>query len=81
MSESTYRIVRYRQEGENRVVKTGLSLEEAQAWCQRDDTRGDGWFDGYTLENPTPEELAEREETELRLLRMVDLSKKLGEKQ
>ena len=26
------------------VVET---LEEAQEHCQRDDTHGDGWFDGY----------------------------------
>ena len=26
------------------VVET---LEEAQAWCSREDTHGERWFDGY----------------------------------
>lgn len=49
----TYRIVRFRFDspGENEIIDTGLTLEEAQAWCQRDDTHGDGWFDGYTEES------------------------------
>jgi hypothetical protein len=44
---STYSIVRFRQDGDNDVVVRGLTLEQAQAHCQRDDTHGDGWFDGY----------------------------------
>jgi hypothetical protein len=52
----TYRIVRYRQHGEPTVIKLGLTLEQAQEWCQRDDTRGDGWFDGYTLNTPPDED-------------------------
>lgn len=36
--------------GHREVIKTGLSLEDAQAHCQRDDTHGDGWFDGYDKE-------------------------------
>jgi len=62
----TYKIIRFRFEDKNaemraklrggrpdgRVlpVKTGLTLEEAQAHCQREDTHGDGWFDGYEAE-------------------------------
>ena len=30
------------------TVKTGLTLEEAQAYCKREDTHGEGWFCGYT---------------------------------
>ena len=48
--EQTYRIVRFKQTGEPRVIKEGVSLEEAQEHCQRDDTHGDGWFDGYESE-------------------------------
>jgi len=61
----TYKIIRFRFEGRNRVIKRGLTLEEAQAHCQRDDTRkaetrvnSDGstserviWFDGYEGES------------------------------
>jgi hypothetical protein len=49
---TTYKIVRFSQDldGENKVIKTGLTLDEAQEWCKRDDTHGDGWFDGYTEE-------------------------------
>ena len=47
----TYKIVRFHfsQPGPT-TVKTGLTLEEAQAHCQRDDTHGEGWFDGYDLD-------------------------------
>jgi len=47
---NTYKIIRFRFEGKNRTIKKGLTLEEAQEHCQRDDTKGDGWFDGYTEE-------------------------------
>jgi len=43
----TYKIIRMRFEGKNRVIKRGLTLEEAQEHCRREDTHGDGWFDGY----------------------------------
>ena len=48
----TYKIVRYYRDGEDiaQVQKTGLTLEEAQAHCSREDTHGEGWFDGYTKE-------------------------------
>lgn len=46
----TYKIVRFHKDGENEVIATGLTLEEAQEHCRRDDTRGDDWFDGYDYE-------------------------------
>ena len=47
---TTYSIIRYHQNGENARLYTGLTLKEAQEHCQRPDTRGDGWFDGYQEE-------------------------------
>ena len=48
----TYKIVRYYREGEDiaQVEKRGLTLQEAQEHCQRKDSHGDGWFDGYLKE-------------------------------
>lgn len=48
--EPTYRIVRFFQDDDRprRTIRTGLALEEAQAHCRRQDTHGEGWFDGYT---------------------------------
>lgn len=50
MPDTTYKIVRYRFEGDNETIVRGLTLEEAQEHCQDEDTHGDGWFDGYTEE-------------------------------
>jgi hypothetical protein len=47
MSEPTYKIVRFRLHADKEVVVRGLTLEQAQAHCNRDDTQGEGWFDGY----------------------------------
>ena len=49
--EQMYMIVRFfaARGKDNETVKTGLTLDEAQEWCNRDDTREAGvWFDGYT---------------------------------
>lgn len=49
----TYKIVRfYRPDTgkRKRTIKTGLTLEQAQAHCGREDTHGSDWFDGYTKE-------------------------------
>jgi hypothetical protein len=46
----SYRIVRMRFDKPSRVIKRGLTLEQAQAHCQRGETHGEGWFDGYTEE-------------------------------
>ena len=47
---TTYKIIRFRFGKENQTIQTGLTLEEAQAHCQDNETHGDGWFDGYTEE-------------------------------
>lgn len=46
----TYKIVRFHMDKPSETIKEGLTLEEAQTHCQSDDTRGMGWFDGYSLE-------------------------------
>ena len=45
----TYKIIRFFQDSEkpNKVILTGLTLEQAQNHCSDPDTSGDGWFDGY----------------------------------
>ena len=53
---TTYKITRFYQDGpesegfDSETIATGLTLDEAQAHCRRDDTHGDGWFDGYEKE-------------------------------
>lgn len=46
----TYKIIRFFFNSSPRTIKKGLTLEEAQEHCRRDDTHGDGWFDGYERE-------------------------------
>lgn len=64
-SRRRYRIVRHYFKGRKRTINTGLTLEQAQAHCQNEETssstartakaraitRKHGpWFDGYELE-------------------------------
>lgn len=61
----TYKIVRYFQNAGKRTINTGLTLEEAQEWCNNPETgsrtatssaakartrRSGQWFDGFTEE-------------------------------
>lgn len=58
----SFKIIRFRKgaallldkEGQpvrNKIIKRGLSEKEAQEHCQRKDTHGKDWFDGYTEES------------------------------
>lgn len=47
VSPRCYRIIRFRQNGNRRVIRNNVSEAEAQAHCHREDTKGPGWFDGY----------------------------------
>lgn len=52
----TYKILRFDVNEDTKTIKTGLTLEETQEHCSREDTHekaSDGnvlWFDGYTEE-------------------------------
>ena len=56
----TYKIIRMRFKGSPRTIKTGLTLEQAQAHCRDPKTHGEGWFDGYT-EEPAKERVHQSE--------------------
>lgn len=47
-----YKIIRFSIKGnKTEIIKTGLTLYEAQKWCCREDTHKTGvWFDGYGQE-------------------------------
>ena len=50
MSEQkTYEIVRFFQDLDipSKVIQSGVSKKEAQEHCSREDTHGEGWFDGW----------------------------------
>ena len=49
--EPTFKIVRFRFNGANEVIESGLTLAEAQSHCEDPETSGDGWFDGYQVES------------------------------
>ena len=53
MSEDTkYMITRFYQDDRPReVLVRGLTLEQAQEHCSREDTHGEGWFDGYDVDD------------------------------
>jgi hypothetical protein len=51
MDNGSYSIVRFFTDDQPSIlIQDGLTLEEAQEHCNREDTHGDGWFDGYTDE-------------------------------
>lgn len=51
METATYMIIRFRRDDDNEVIERGLTRAEAQAHCRRDDTHGEGWFDGFEEES------------------------------
>lgn len=50
LDDMTYKIIKFEFGKFRRTIKTGLTIEEAREYCNRDDTRGDGWFYGFTKE-------------------------------
>ena len=43
----TYMIMRFRMTKNNICIRRGLTLEQAQEWCNREEAQGDDWFDDY----------------------------------
>jgi hypothetical protein len=54
----TYKIIRFRRDGESETIATGLTLQQAQEHCTREDTHDVDWFDGYSVEDPADAESA-----------------------
>jgi len=54
--DKTYKIIRFFQDEDkpSEVITRGQTLEQAQAHCRREDTHGDGWFDGYDVDTEVP---------------------------
>tara|TARA_R110000764_G_scaffold75375_2_gene152237 strand:+ start:153 stop:305 length:153 start_codon:yes stop_codon:yes gene_type:complete len=49
--KNTYKVIRFRFNGNSRTIKKGLTLEQAQAHCNDEKSAGNGWFDGYNVES------------------------------
>ncbi len=47
MKTEKYKVIRFSMNAPSKVIKKGLTLKEAQEHCRREDTHGEGWFDGY----------------------------------
>jgi len=73
-----YKIIRFRHDGLNQVIERGLTLDEAQAHCEREDTHGEGWFDGYEYDVLTDEDRAERAQDEERWRDAIRRMRALG---
>jgi hypothetical protein len=52
----TYSIYRYYFGKPKELINTGFTLEQAQKHCNDPKTKGDGWFDGYTVEEEETDE-------------------------
>lgn len=47
IDEITYIIVRHRENGKQRIIRRGLTYEEARAYFEDRKTSGEGWYDAY----------------------------------
>ena len=46
-----YKIIRFKRNGNNKVIKTNLTLEDAKKHCNNPETEGKNWFDGFTKQD------------------------------
>ena len=82
--EKTYTIFRHYDNGTREDLETDVTLEEAQAHCSDPETSycdpdGDGsWADRFRCDNLSEEEIAEREERDIRLAKTIAKARKLG---
>jgi len=50
--QKTYKIIRFFKDDNipSRIIREGLTLQEAREHCQDEETRGENFFDGYEEE-------------------------------
>jgi len=46
----SYKVIKFNMEGENETIAEGLTRDEAKEYCQGEESRGEGWFLGFTAE-------------------------------
>lgn len=62
---STYSIIRFfADDRPTDVIVRGLTLEQAKAHCNRADSHGEDWFDGYTKEPIADRNTPQKEEVQ-----------------
>tara|TARA_R100000458_G_C8172465_1_gene172420 strand:+ start:184 stop:489 length:306 start_codon:yes stop_codon:yes gene_type:complete len=49
--DQSYKIIRFFKDKPSKVIRTGLTLEQARNHCKDPKTSGDDWFDGYDISN------------------------------
>ena len=56
MMVQSFDVFRYYKRGKREMIASGLTLEQAQAHCSKEETHGATWFDGYTRAGLIPVE-------------------------
>ena len=84
----SYKIIRFFKDKPNKVIRTGLTLEQAKNHCKDPKTSGDDWFDGYdiSLDLSKWEEISEEDlwedgelDTQAVIIKMYSKVCRLGE--
>lgn len=53
---TTCRIIRFHEHGGKEIIYEGVPIDEAKELCSQPWTSGDGWFDGWTVEEKENDE-------------------------